>query len=95
MSRYYVYIMASDTRTIYTGITNDLHRRVLEHKHKSIPGFTERYHITRLVYFEEYPTAKQAIRREKQIKGWRRAKKKALIETMNPLWKDLSAAWDV
>ena len=95
MKHFYVYIMASERRTLYTGMTNDLERRVYEHKHKLVPGFTRRYNITRLVYFEEYRTAKDAIYREKQIKGWLRAKKIALVETMNPTWEDLSETWNL
>lgn len=91
--RYYVYIMASRSRAIYTGMTNDLERRVYEHKHKRIPGFTSRYNVTRLVYFEEYDRPDDAIHREKQIKGWLRDKKDALVEAMNPAWDDLSADW--
>ena len=95
MKQFYVYIMASEMHTLYTGMTNDLERRVYEHKHKLVPGFTSKYNITRLVYYEEYPTAKDAIYREKQIKGWLRAKKTALVESMNPTWKDLSEGWDL
>ena len=90
--RYYVYIMASRSRAIYTGMTNDLRRRVYEHKHKRMPGFTRRYNITR-VYFEEYDRPRDAIYREKQIKGWVRDKKEKLVEAMNPAWDDLSAYW--
>ena len=90
---YYVYIMTNKSRTLYTGVTNNLVKRTYEHKQKLVPGFTAKYNITRLVYFEETPDVKAAITREKQIKGWLRAKKIALIETMNPLWNDLSADW--
>ena len=90
--RYYVYIMASERRTIYTGMTNDIRRRVGEHKQKQIPGFTQRYNVTRLVYVETRATAREAIRREKQIKGWRRSKKLALVASLNPRWRDLSAS---
>ena len=93
MKRFYVYIMASEMQTLYTGMTNNLERRVNEHKYKLVPGFTSRYNITRLVYYEEYSTAREAIRREKQIKGWLRAKKIELIESMNPTWRDLSEDW--
>jgi putative endonuclease len=93
MKTYYVYIMTNRSRTLYTGTTNDLKRRVYEHKHKLIPGFTNKYNITRLVYFEETADVKAAIAREKQIKGWLRAKKIALIESANPEWRDLSADW--
>jgi len=90
---FFVYIMSSEWRTIYVGITNDLERRVREHKTKSVKGFTAKYDIDRLVYFEQYEDATQAIAREKQIKGWKRFKKVALIDSMNPEWKDLAAAW--
>ena len=94
MRQFYVYIMTNHSRTLYTGMTNDLARRVAEHKQKSIPGFTARYNITRLVYYEETTDVRSAIAREKQIKGWVRAKKVALIEAVNPQWRDLSAEWD-
>jgi putative endonuclease len=90
MRQYYVYIMASRSRTLYTGVTNNLNRRVWEHKHGAIPGFTKKYRITRLVYFDYTPNVSAAIEREKQIKGWTRAKKIALIESVNPTWVDLS-----
>jgi len=90
---FFVYIMSSEWRTIYVGITNDLERRVREHKTKTVKGFTAKYDIDRLVYFEQYEDATQAIAREKQIKGWKRFKKVALIDSMNPEWKDLAAAW--
>ncbi|HSN77225.1 MAG TPA: GIY-YIG nuclease family protein [Anaerolineae bacterium] len=94
MRQFYVYIMTNHSRTLYTGMTNDLPRRVAEHKQKQIPGFTATYNITRLVYYEETPDVRSAIAREKQIKGWLRAKKVALIEAANPQWRDLSAEWD-
>ena len=91
---YFVYIMTNKHNTVlYTGVTNNLERRVYEHKHKSIPGFTSKYNITRLAYFEETDNISQAIAREKQIKGWLRVKKIALIESINPEWKDLSEDW--
>ena len=90
---YYVYIMSSLSRTLYTGVTNDLERRVLEHKRKLVPGFTKKYNITRLVYFEEGTDIDSAILREKQIKGLLRKKKIALIEAENPEWLDLAADW--
>jgi putative endonuclease len=90
MKGYFVYIMASPTGTLYTGITNDLQRRVHEHKIGLIPGFTQRYHIDRLVYYEETSNVFAALSREKQIKGWVRRKKIALIKSQNPEWKDLS-----
>jgi putative endonuclease len=93
MKYYYVYIMTNKSRTLYTGVTNNLERRVWEHKNKVIPGFTSKYKITQLVYYEEGSDINVAIAREKQIKGWLRAKKIALIESMNPEWKDLSEDW--
>ncbi len=94
MSRdYYVYIMASPSRTLYIGVSNKLERRVYEHQHKLVAGFTKRYNITRLVWFESTPSVEAAITREKQLKGWLRARKIALIEAMNPNWSDLSADW--
>ncbi len=85
--------MASRSRVLYVGVTNDLQRRVWEHKSHAVPGFTDRYNVTRLVHFEETANAMAAIEREKQIKGWRRDRKVALIESMNPNWKDLSEEW--
>ena len=88
---YYVYIMANrDNRVIYIGVTNNLLRRLAEHKSKRIRGFTERYNVTKLVYFEETPDVMAAISREKEIKKWRRGKKDRLIENMNPHWDDLA-----
>ena len=93
MKQYYVYIMASKTGTIYTGVTNDMVRRVYQHKHGLIPGFTTKYGITKLVYYESSSDINSAITREKQIKGWLRKKKVALVESTNPGWTDLSAGW--
>ena len=93
MAKYYIYIMNSSTGTLYTGMNNDLLRRVYEHKHKVAEGFTKTYNITRLAYFEETADVKSAIAREKQIKGWRRSKKIELIKSMNPTWKDLAEDW--
>ena len=90
VKRYYVYIMASRSRVLYTGMTNDLERRVLEHKSGLTKGFTKQYRVARLVYFEEHTDVRDAIAREKQIKGWLRSKKVALIEAANPSWNDLS-----
>jgi putative endonuclease len=90
---YYVYILASPSRTIYIGVTNNLERRVYEHAQKLTPGFTSRYNVSRLVYVEETPDVYAAISREKQLKGWRRARKIALIEESNPEWRDLSLEW--
>jgi len=93
MKKYYVYIMSNRSKTLYTGMTNNLERRVAEHKTKSIEGFTKKYNITKLVYYEEYNTPLEAIAREKQIKGWLRRKKIELIETENPEWRDLASDW--
>ena len=93
MSNYYVYIMTNKSKTLYTGFTNDLQRRVYQHKHKLAEGFTKKYNITHLVYFETTPDVKSAITREKQIKGWLRKKKIELIESVNPKWRDLSEDW--
>jgi putative endonuclease len=93
MREYYVYIMCNRSGTLYCGMTNDLERRVMEHKTKSVPGFSEKYHIDRLVWFESTNNVHEAIEFEKKIKGWRRAKKIALIEAANPMWKDLSEDW--
>jgi putative endonuclease len=93
MKQYYVYIMTNNSRTLYTGITNNLERRVYEHKNKLIKGFTNKYNITKLVFYDSTTDVQAAIAREKQIKGWLRKKKIALIESMNPLWKDLSLDW--
>lgn len=90
---FYVYIMSSASGSLYTGMTNDLERRVYEHKQKLMPGFTASYNVTRLVYIETCDSPLDAIEREKQIKGWRRKKKLALIEQQNPRWLDLSADW--
>jgi len=85
--------MANKSRTLYTGVTNNLERRVLEHRHKLTPGFSAQYNINRLVHFEVFGDIRAAIDREKQIKGWLRVKKIALIELTNRDWKDLSDAW--
>jgi putative endonuclease len=92
---FYVYIMTNRTRShvLYTGVTGDLPCRVFEHKNKVTEGFTSRYNLTRLVYYEHFSYPDAAIEREKEIKGWRRAKKLALVESMNPLWYDLAAEW--
>ena len=90
MKNYYIYIMANKTNTtIYIGVTGDLIKRVWEHKNKLVGGFTTRYNIDKLVYYEETTDANSAIAREKQLKGWNRAKKNKLIEKMNPNWDDL------
>jgi len=87
---YFVYIMTNKSGTLYTGVTNNLERRVFEHKNHLIEGFTRKYKITKLLYFEETNDVTTALNREKQIKGWNRDKKVALIESTNPDWNDLS-----
>jgi putative endonuclease len=87
---YYVYIAASLSRTLYVGVTNDLLRRIYEHRHKLQDGFTARYNVDRLVYFEHVTDVNAAIRREKQIKDWSRKKKVRLVEADNPAWRDLA-----
>src|SRR3990172_8779021 len=88
---YFVFIMASRSRTLFTGVTNNLERRVYEHKNKLVHGFTTRYNIKRPVFFEATDDVLSATAREKEIQGWTRAKKVALIEASNPTWVDLSA----
>ena len=90
MSQYYVYIMASRSGVLYTGVTSNLSKRVGEHKEGQIPGFTRRYKVTHLVYYESMHDVNAAIAREKQIKRWRREKKVSLIETINRAWNDLA-----
>ncbi len=90
---YWVYIMSSKTRTIHVGVTNDLERRVLEHKSKQAAGFTKKYAATRLVYYEEFDSVYEAIEREKQIKAWRRPKKVELVNSLNPNWSDFAEDW--
>ena len=94
MSRsYYVYIMSNRYKTLYVGVTNDLERRVYEHKNGLTPGFTKRYNINQLVLVEETSDVNEAITREKQLKGWVRRRKIELIEAANPRWDDLAAEW--
>jgi putative endonuclease len=88
--QYYVYIMTNVSRTLYTGVTNDLERRIHEHKQHLVAGFTDRYNVTTLVHYETFTDIRDALAREKEIKGWRREKKIALIEPANPEWRDLS-----
>ena len=90
---YHVYIMSSPSRTLYTGVTNNLERRVLEHREAKPGSFTARYKVTSLVYYEEFGEIDDAIAREKQIKIMLRSRKIELIESMNPEWKDLSEGW--
>jgi putative endonuclease len=86
---YYIYILTNRTGTLYVGVTNDLERRVLEHQSGLVDGFTKKYNVTTLIYYEDCGEVEDAIAREKEIKGWRRAKKLALIESLNPDWADL------
>ena len=86
---YFIYIMASDSGTLYIGVTNDLIRRTYEHKNDLAEGFTQKYRCHKLIYFEEFSHPTSAIEREKQLKKWRREKKQNLIKTLNPTWKDL------
>ena len=93
--QYYVYFLTNRTNTVlYVGVTNNLQRRLYEHKNELADGFTKRYHVHKLVYFETTTDVRAAIAREKQIKSWSRARKNALIETMNPKWEDLSLNWE-
>jgi len=92
-NQYYVYIMTNKSGTLYTGITNDIKKRIYTHKNKLIPGFTKKYNISRLIYFEIFGDVYFAISREKTIKGWLRKKKIELIRKTNPDWKDLAEDW--
>ena len=88
---YYVYMITNKTNSVlYTGITNNLERRLYEHKHKLVKGFTSKYNVNKLVYFDHTEDVISAISREKEIKGWKREKKNKLVESINPEWKDLS-----
>jgi putative endonuclease len=89
----YAYILASKSDVLYVGVTVRLARRVIQHRQKMVEGFTLRYHVLRLVYWERYDDIRGAIAREKQIKGWSRAKKIALIESRNPKWKDMAEGY--
>ncbi len=95
MKQYYVYIMTNRSGTLYTEVTNDLARRIYDHRQGIGGQFTSRYHVTGLLYFEETCDIHAALAREKQLKGWTRAKKLELIATDNPKWVDLSADWDI
>ena len=88
---YWVYIMASRTKVLYVGMTGDLQRRMIEHKQRVVPGFTRTYHVTRLVYCQDFEDAASAIACEKQVKGWVRHRKIQLVESVNPEWLDLSS----
>ena len=94
MNEYYVYIITNKRNTVlYVGVTNDLKRRMYEHKNKLIEGFSKKYNLSKLVYFEQTNDIYTAINREKQLKKWRREKKEWLINQMNPQWDDLSQGW--
>ncbi|NQU11149.1 GIY-YIG nuclease family protein [bacterium] len=93
MKTYCVYILASASRVLYIGVTNDLARRVWEHQPKLVPGFTCKYNVNRLVHDEEFSDGRETLAREKQLKGWLRRKKIALIERRNGTWQDLSWGW--
>ena len=90
MKNYYVYIITNNSRILYIGVTDDLNRRLYEHTNKLIDGFTKKYNLTKLVYFETFNQIEDAIRREKQLKNWHRQWKINLIESVNKEWKDLS-----
>lgn len=86
---YYVYILTNKTNAVmYIGVTNNLQRRLYEHKNKLVDGFTQRYNVHKLVYFEQYSEINDALKREKQLKRWARAKKNLLVESKNPNWED-------
>ncbi len=89
----YIYILGSQSLALYIGVTSNLLKRMYEHKQHIIPGFTDRYNITKLLYYEVCEDMYEAISREKQLKGWRRSKKIALIESKNPFYKDLAFDW--
>jgi putative endonuclease len=93
LPRYYVYILTNRSHTLYIGVTNDLERRVYQHKTKKFKGFTAKYNIDRLAYYETFRHIDDAIEREKELKGWRRIRKIELIESRNKYWNDLSADW--
>jgi putative endonuclease len=90
---YHIYIMSNISKMLYIGVTNDIQFRVFQHKRKQVAGFTQRYNLFKLVYAEAFGDIRDAIAREKQIKGWLRVKKVSLIESLNPDWKDLAADW--
>lgn len=89
---YYVYMLCNDWKNVvYVGVTNDLRRRTFEHKEGLVDGFTKKYHVKNLIYWEETSDVLSAIAREKEIKGWKRSKKNLLVNSMNPIWRDLSS----
>jgi len=91
--KYFAYIVCSQSGTLYIGMTNSIYRRALEHKLGEVEGFSSKYHCDRMVYYESFDDVQKAIAREKQLKGWRRSKKIALIESKNPRWEDLAEKW--
>ena len=91
--QYYVYILTNRSRNLYVGVSGDLERRMDEHRKKLVPGFASRYNLTTLAYYEEAADVWSAIEREKEVKGWRRNRQEALVESMNPEWRDLSLEW--
>ena len=94
MHNYYVYILTNwNNKVMYVGVTNNLQRRIAEHKSKLIEGFTKKYNVNKLVYYEHTTDINSAIAREKEIKGWKRYKKDELVVSINPKWKDLSLGW--
>ena len=95
MKTYFVYILSNNSKTLYIGVTNNLERRIYEHKNKLIEGFTKKYNLTKLVFYEMFGDVTLAIAREKQLKGWLRKKKIELIESVNPEWKDLANNFNI
>jgi len=95
MKTYFVYVMSNESKMIYVGVTNSMRHRVALHKKKLVAGFTQRYNLYKLVHYETFPDIRRAIAREKQLKGWLRTKKVALIVSHNPNWNDLAADWFV
>jgi len=90
---YYVYIMSNVARMLYIGVTNNLERRVLEHRERAVDAYTSRYNLTRLVHCEPFGDIREAIAREKELKGWRRSRKIDLVHSTNPRWRDLAKEW--
>ena len=90
---YYVYILTNSTRILYVGVTGDMEERMDEHKKDQVPGFPSRYNLTMLAYYETAQDVWSAVEREKEIKGWGRVRQEALVESMNPEWRDLSEEW--
>ena len=91
---YYVYILTNDWGNVmYVGMTSNIERRLYEHKQELADGFTKRYHVHKLVYYEQTNDAYAAVTRERQLKGWTRKRKNELVETVNPNWEDLSTSW--